>query len=432
MRQAPVTKNAVYWELFDLVPFAIDPHELSARRRPVDQHAGRGHRELRPSVGQWNGLPRHSQPPAIEGRGHEDLAAAEEEMTRCCKCGLPRGPQQERRCLRIQRAEVDSRSLGARCRYEVQKMASVRKKRRAAMVGVSPESIQFSGRDRSATGWRQAEEGLVILAEHDVARRAPVATGERVARRLRFAQDPRRPPGDGDRLELAAGAEADGTAVRRPERPACVLRAFESPRGQGVEPLDPQPGLPVSLAGERTPVADRQVRRQSDPRELECPPRGLSTVPSGGSRYDCTADGAASGAVRQDRLSKTRAIATAALPASHTARRRFVDASAEGAGARPDAAGSSSARRWNARSRADWKRASGSFSRHRAIDRRNPIGASTAISAGSSLRIAAIVSAVVLRANVRWPVTISCSTQPRANRSLRAVVAVPATCSGDM
>ena len=39
-----------------------------------------------------------------------------------------------------------------------------------------------------------AEEGPVILAEHDVARLAPVATGERVARRPRFAQNLSGPP----------------------------------------------------------------------------------------------------------------------------------------------------------------------------------------------------------------------------------------------
>ena len=244
-------------------------------------------------------------------------------MTRCGKYGLPRGPQQERRCLRIQRAEVDPRSLGARCRYEVQEMTSVRKKRRTAMVGVSPEPIQFSGRDRSATGWRQSEERLVILAEHDVARRAPVPTGERVARRLRFAQYLRRAPGDGNRLELAVGAEADGTAVRRPERPACVLRAFESPRGQGVEPLDPQPGLPVLAGWRRTRAVDRQVRRQSNPRRTGSPPR----------RSQRSRQEAAGTTVRPMGQPAARSARTgqqdesghsSGTPASHTARRRLV------------------------------------------------------------------------------------------------------------
>ena len=73
-----------------------------------------------------------------------------------------------------------------------------------------------------------------------------------------------------------------------------------------------------------------------------------------------------------------------------------------------------------------------SFSRQCAISRRNSKGVPSASSVDSSLRIAAIVSAGVLRANVRWPVNISCNTHPAAKRSLRASAGCPATCSGDM
>ena len=49
-----------------------------------------------------------------------------------------------------------------------------------------------------------------------------------------------------------------------------------------------------------------------------------------------------------------------------------------------------------------------------------------------SFRIAAIVSAVLLRWNSRRPESISCSTQPSAKMSDRASGTSPCTCSGDM
>jgi len=60
-----------------------------------------------------------------------------------------------------------------------------------------------------------------------------------------------------------------------------------------------------------------------------------------------------------------------------------------------------------ATSRADWKRSSGRFSRHRLATRSSPDGMSAAISGGSALRIAVMTSGVVSPENGRLPASIS-------------------------
>ena len=87
------------------------------------------------------------------------------------------------------------------------------------------------------------------------------------------------------------------------------------------------------------------------------------------------------------------------------------------------------------KSSADWKRCAGFFSRQRCTTLckgRGVAGASCAIGAGSSFRMAVMVSAAVGLRKARVPVSISYRTAPRANRSARWSAASPRTCSGDM
>src|SRR5258708_4123914 len=80
-------------------------------------------------------------------------------------------------------------------------------------------------------------------------------------------------------------------------------------------------------------------------------------------------------------------------------------------------------------------RSSGSFARQLFIvvsSAEGDKGCTLEIGGGSAARIAAIVEAVVLPSNARWPVTISYNTAPSAKMSLRASASLPSTCSGDM
>jgi len=75
-----------------------------------------------------------------------------------------------------------------------------------------------------------------------------------------------------------------------------------------------------------------------------------------------------------------------------------------------------------ARSLADWKRAWGRFSRHLRTVPASSCGSTTpeaAMSSGSSLRMAVIVSAAVLRANALVPEIISDRTHPSEKMSDR-------------
>ena len=76
----------------------------------------------------------------------------------------------------------------------------------------------------------------------------------------------------------------------------------------------------------------------------------------------------------------------------------------------PGEASDSSVSRLNARSRADWKRCSRSFSRQRRTRRSSgggTAGLNCETSGGSSFRIALSVSIPELRLNARWPLRIS-------------------------
>ena len=88
-----------------------------------------------------------------------------------------------------------------------------------------------------------------------------------------------------------------------------------------------------------------------------------------------------------------------------------------------------------ARSLADWKRCSGAFSRQRRT-MRSSAGATarpdSPSSAGSSLRMAVMVSAEVPRWKARSPASISYRMAPNAKMSERWSATWPRTCSGDM
>ena len=147
--------------------------------------------------------------------------------------------------------------------------------------------------------------------------------------------------------------------------------------------------------------------------------------------------GAAGGAVFSARPAITPAAATAIVKAAATSGdkdRRAGRASAAvvlaPAGLEPDRASIA-----NARSRADWKRSFGFFSRHRRIIRLSAGEASSRgpdSSGGSCVRIAVIVSAAVSRSNARLPLTSSYRTAPSAKTSARASTGWPRTCSGAM
>ena len=88
-----------------------------------------------------------------------------------------------------------------------------------------------------------------------------------------------------------------------------------------------------------------------------------------------------------------------------------------------------------ARSRADWKRPAGALARQRATTCSSSCGTAAppmASAGASSSRMAASVWMVPWRWNGRWPVSISCSTQPSEKTSLVASMRSPRTCSGDM
>jgi hypothetical protein len=90
---------------------------------------------------------------------------------------------------------------------------------------------------------------------------------------------------------------------------------------------------------------------------------------------------------------------------------------------------------WTLTSDMCWKRRSGSFRRHSRISRSSASGIPGISSLGAfgwSLTPAASVSDTVFPANARRPVTISYSTAPKLNTSLRASTVPPVACSGDM
>src|SRR5580704_6023735 len=82
------------------------------------------------------------------------------------------------------------------------------------------------------------------------------------------------------------------------------------------------------------------------------------------------------------------------------------------------------------KSRAVWNRWSGSLANDRLITRSR--GLATSNGAGSRSRIAATTLAGLEPSKARLPVSISYSTQPKLNRSLRASTSLPCNCSGDM
>ena len=138
----------------------------------------------------------------------------------------------------------------------------------------------------------------------------------------------------------------------------------------------------------------------------------------------------------------TTSAATSAPPAAAASAighaRRGVSATVATVGAVPAASELSprgvsapvSASSANARSLADWKRASGCFSRQRSTTATIGWGASSG--AGEPQRIAACSSIAVSAANGRRPASISYSTTPSANRSARASTGRPTSCSGAM
>jgi hypothetical protein len=126
-----------------------------------------------------------------------------------------------------------------------------------------------------------------------------------------------------------------------------------------------------------------------------------------------------------------RAIQRAPTAATAAAVRRSAAGNQDRrGGVRGVVSGSDAPLRANARSRADWKRSSGLFSRHLRMIR--VWGPDDAGNSGVSLRIAAEVSAGVRAAKARRPVAISYRTQPNAKMSLRTSAVCPFTCSGDM
>ena len=60
------------------------------------------------------------------------------------------------------------------------------------------------------------------------------------------------------------------------------------------------------------------------------------------------------------------------------------------------------------------------------------VGVGSFVQSGSRSRITAIVSDVVSPPNARRPVSISYSTHPKAQMSVRLSTALPRACSGDM
>ncbi len=91
--------------------------------------------------------------------------------------------------------------------------------------------------------------------------------------------------------------------------------------------------------------------------------------------------------------------------------------------------------RSKARSRIDWKRCAGSFSRQCRMMRSTAGGISrpgSDSSAGASFRVAAITPARLRPANGDRPEIISYSRQPNAKMSLRASASPPSSCSGAM
>ena len=75
-----------------------------------------------------------------------------------------------------------------------------------------------------------------------------------------------------------------------------------------------------------------------------------------------------------------------------------------------------------------------SFSRQRRINRATAGGVvpGSWLQSGSRSMIAATVSVTVSPGNARRPVSISYSTQPNAQMSVRLSTALPRACSGDM
>ena len=97
----------------------------------------------------------------------------------------------------------------------------------------------------------------------------------------------------------------------------------------------------------------------------------------------------------------------------------------------PRLAGSSSAKSAAAMSATRLRR---SFSRQRRISARIDPGtrAGNALQSGSLLSTATITSVTSSPSNGRFPVSISNSTQPKAQMSLRLSAGLPFACSGDM
>ena len=85
-----------------------------------------------------------------------------------------------------------------------------------------------------------------------------------------------------------------------------------------------------------------------------------------------------------------------------------------------------------ARSLAEWKRRSGSFSRQCVTIWRKLGGTVSGRSGGSSRRMAVISSTPVLRSKGGHPARHSYSTMPKLKMSLRRSTGWPCTCSGDM
>src|SRR4051794_26729063 len=89
----------------------------------------------------------------------------------------------------------------------------------------------------------------------------------------------------------------------------------------------------------------------------------------------------------------------------------------------------------NTRSRADCHRSSGAFVRHcrTTVSSRGGVsGCRVPAGTGSCSRIAAVKPAALVASNARLPVNISYTTAPNAQRSVRASVGLPSSCSGAM
>src|SRR5436190_19351230 len=138
---------------------------------------------------------------------------------------------------------------------------------------------------------------------------------------------------------------------------------------------------------------------------------GVSSIAAPGGAAIDSASVVVSAAGRRDNQDAVSAVAamTAAptIAIAVTRERLRAGTARDAAPLRPSIATASSA---NARSRADWKRWRGSFSRHRRINELIAAGIPPGAldgSGGSWLRMAFIVSAGVAPWKARWPVSIS-------------------------